>query len=289
MRNSTRRVGNLVVRFVGPRRISLPDLYHLLITARWRTLALIFTTLFLGFNCVFSLLYLMAGPCIENARPGSFWDHFFFSVQTMATVGYGTMAPKTFYANALVTVEIMMGLILFAVTTGIVFSKFSRPTARVLFTRNAVFTNLNEKPMLLFRMANVRLNQIVDASVQLHLLRTEVTKEGVEFRRFYEIPLERSASPIFILSWTVMHSINTESPLHGLSVNDLQRMKAQLHVSVTGIDSDFSQTVHARHVYRIEDLIWGGFFEDVLQVLPDGTNALDLSKFDAVHLGEPKI
>src|SRR5262249_32666335 len=159
------------------------------------------------------LLFLLGGDCVVGARQGSFWDYFFFSVQTMATIGYGAMAPKTFYAHAIVSLEAMCGLFLLAITTGITFAKFARPTARVLFSRNALITKFDGKESLIFRVGNIRSNQILDASVQLYLLRDMTMPEGIAMRRFYPLAVERNASPLFIMSWTVIHAIDSASPL----------------------------------------------------------------------------
>src|SRR5262249_23589165 len=159
--------------------------------------------------------YLLLGHAIANARPGSFSDAFFFSVQTMATIGYGQMAPATFAAHVLVSVEAFVGLVGFAMVTGITFSKFSRPTARILFSNVAVVTQRDGVPCLMFRMANERGTSIVEAQAHVVLTRSETTLEGEKVRRFYDLKLLRQQNILFALSWTALHPITQESPFSG--------------------------------------------------------------------------
>jgi inward rectifier potassium channel len=238
---------------------------------------------YLGANLLFALGYLAIGDGIEEARPGSFADAFFFSVQTMATIGYGRMAPRGVAANLLVTVEALVGLLGLALVTGLVFAKFSRPTARVIFTRNVVITRFDGVPSLLVRMANERGNQIAEAQAHLVLLRTERTPEGEEVRRVHDLKLRRSQSAFFAFTWLVVHPITPDSPLHGETAQSLREKDVDLVASMTGLDETLSQSVHARHAWTPDRILWGQRFVDVLVNLPDGRRAIDYRRFHEVE------
>lgn len=257
------------------------DFYHQLMTSSWPLLLLEVVGAFIIVNCLFASGYLIVGG-IEHARQGSFADAFFFSVQTMATIGYGRMAPDGFTANLLASGEALTGLLTFALVTGLVFSKFSRPTARVRFTRNAVVSVRDGIPSLMFRMANVRANQIVDAQIHVVFARQENTLEGEEVRRFYDLDLTRHRNAIFDYSWTAIHPINQDSPLYGATAESLKVSDASIVVSLTGIDETFSQTVYARYYYEAEDVVWGARLADIIGRTSEGEFFLDFRRYDQV-------
>jgi inward rectifier potassium channel len=257
------------------------DFYHQLMTSSWPLLLLEVVGAVIAVNCLFASAYLVAGG-IQNARRGSFADAFFFSVQTMATIGYGKLVPDGFIANLLASAEALTGLLAFALITGLVFSKFSRPTARVRFTRNAAISLRDGVPSLMFRMANVRTNQIVDAQIHVVFARQERTLEGEEVRRFYDLDLTRYRNAIFNYSWTAIHPINQDSPLYGASAESLKTSEASIVVSLTGIDETFSQTVYARCYYDAEDVIWGARLADITERTPEGEFLLDFTHYDQV-------
>ena len=182
----------------------LSDLYHFLLTESWPVLLAGIVLIFVVVNSIFAMVYML-DKGVENARPGSFADAFFFSVQTMATIGYGKMDPDTFLAEVMMSIEALTGLVGLAVVTGLVFAKFSRPTARVRFSRVAIVSNRDGVPSLQFRLANMRANRIVDASARVVFARQERTLEGEEMRRFYDLKLQRDRNSLFIYSWTVIH------------------------------------------------------------------------------------
>ncbi len=270
------------VERIGLPRGRLDDVYHVLLTATWRRLIAIIVALYALVNVVFATLYVAGGDCIENARPGSFLDAYFFSVQTMATIGYGKMLPKTVFANALVTVEALTGMLFVAMATGLLFAKFSRPTARVLFSRVAVVSRRDGKPTLMFRLANTRGNQIVEATLRVVLARQERTQEGEEVRRFHDVALVRNTISFFALSWTVMHVVDERSPLHGMDDAALTATAAELIISLTGLDDTFSQTVHARHSFTAADLRWNARFVDILS-RDGGKLRVDYTRFHDVQ------
>jgi inward rectifier potassium channel len=259
----------------------LSDLYHFLLTESWPTLLAGIVLIFVAINSVFAIIY-MIDRGVENARLGSFGDAFFFSVQTMATIGYGKMSPDTIIANIMVSVEALIGLIGLAMVTGLVFAKFSRPTARVRFSRVAIVSNRDGIPSLQFRMANMRANRIVDVSARVVFARQERTLEGEEMRRFYDLKLQRDRNSIFIYSWTAIHPITEESPINGVTKEAMEAARAEIIVSVTGLDETFAQTVHARYSYRARDLLWGRRFVDILERGPDGVLSIDYTHFDDV-------
>ena len=259
----------------------LGDLYHFFLNETWPTLLAGIVLIFLAINTSFALIY-MIDRGIENARPGSFGDAFFFSVQTMATIGYGKMSPDSLVANILVTVEALTGLIGLAMVTGLVFAKFSRPTARIRFSRVAIVSNRDGVPSLQFRMANMRANRIVEASARVIFARQERTIEGEEMRRFYDLKLQRERNSLFIYSWTVIHPLAEDSPIVGVSKEAMDTASAEIIVTVTGLDETFAQTVHARHSYRARDILWGQRFVDILERGPNGTLSIDYTHFDDV-------
>jgi len=257
------------------------DFYHQLMASSWPLLLLEVIAAFIAVNCLFASGYLVAGG-IDNARRGSFGDAFFFSVQTMATIGYGKMAPAGIVANLLSSGEALTGLLTFALVTGLVFTKFSRPTARVRFTRNAVISLRDGVPSLMFRMANVRANQIVEAQVHVVLARQESTLEGEEIRRFYDLELTRYHNPIFTNSWTTVHPINPNSPLYGATAESLKASDTGIVVSLSGVDESFSQTVYARYYYDAEEIIWGARLAEILTRTSAGDFFLDFTRYDQV-------
>lgn len=267
-----------VVR-VGGRRAPMSDLYHRLMDMSWGRL-LAFTALgYLTVNTLFALAYLAGGDCIENAAPGSFRDAFFFSVQTMATIGYGKLVPRTSYANVMVAFEALCGIVATAMGTGLMFAKFARPTARVLFSRVVAVASRDGVRSVMFRMANERGNQIVEATLRLVLSRNEVTSEGEAVRRFYDLALSRDRNAVFALSWTAIHPITRESPLYGETVESLIESDAMLIVSLMGIDETSAQTVHARHVYGPEEMRWDERFVDILDRDESGRRRIDYRRF----------
>jgi inward rectifier potassium channel len=281
--------GNLdrsnVVTIGLPRRW-LTDAYVRLMGMKWRQLLLLFVLSFLGFNVVFAALYsIVPGSLGDGSRAGgaaSPLDAFFFSVQTVATIGYGVLYPKTLYANILVTFEIMAGVIGFAMGNGLMFARFSRPTSRIMFSNIAVIAPHNGVPTLMFRAANQRHNLILEAHVKVSLTRMEISSEGRAMRRFRDLEIERRDNPTFILSWTVMHPINEHSPLYGLSREDFAASDMTVIIVMTGTDESFSQPVHARHTYTAKDIIWDRNFADILGRTEDGRPTIDYGKFHSV-------
>ncbi|MEH1842462.1 MAG: ion channel [Nostoc sp.] len=263
------------------------DPYHLLLTIPWTGFLILICTFYVTINALFALAYLIGGDCIANARPGSFLDVFFFSVQTLASIGYGAMYPKTTYANIIVTIEAMIGLVGIAVMTGLAFARFSRPTARVLFSRVAVITPHNAMPTLIFRSANQRRNTILEAQMRVYLMRDDVTSEGQFMRRFYDLQLVSNQTPSFTLSWSIMHVIDEFSPLYGMTPESLTQTNTTMIVSLSGIDETVAQVVHARHTYGANEILWNNRFVDIFHHTPSGDRYIDYNRFhDVLPLDE---
>jgi inward rectifier potassium channel len=268
------------VERVGDQSRLWDDLYHRLLAAKWRWLLITVFAVYLGMNAVFAALYLLGGDCLENARPGSVTDAFFFSVQTMATIGYGKMVPRTPYANVVVSVEALFGLVSTAMATGLMFAKFARPSARVMFSDKALMVTRDGVDSLIFRMANARGNQIVEASLHVTLLRAETTVEGERLRRFHDLALVRASNPVFVLSWTAVHPISRTSPLHDATPERLAEWDAAVIVSMVGMDETSGQAVHARHSYAAADVVWGRRFVDIIEAMPDGRRRIHFERFN---------
>ncbi len=272
-------VESVTPRDPSERESPFADVYHHLLTSSWPSLLLQISGGFFVLNILFGAGYYLAGG-IANVRKGSFADVFFFSVETMATIGYGRLVPTTMAAHILMSFEALTGLLGLALVTGLMFAKFSRPSARVRFSRYAVISKRDGVPSLMFRMANVRTNHIVEAQVHILLARSETTAEGEDVWRFHDLELSRYRNGTFRHSWTVIHPIRPGSPLYASSAQDLAAAFAEIVVSMTGIDGAFMQTVYARHTYSARDIIWGARLADVLIRLPQGGFVFDYGKFD---------
>jgi inward rectifier potassium channel len=274
---------------IGRRPAWLGDLYHYLLTLPWPFFLAGLSGLYLGLNVLFALLYLLGDGAIANARPGKFSDAFFFSVETISTIGYGQMSPGTLYGNLVMTLEAMVGLMLIAVAAGLVFARFSRPTARVMFSKVAVVAPFNGLPTLSIRLANQRRNQILEAQASLTLVRDESTAEGEWIRRFYDLQLMRQRSPIFAMTFSVMHAIDAASPLLNATASSLAAESAEIVVTVTGVDETLSQPVHARTSYLAHEVLWDHRFADVFFEAQDGRLAIDYRRFHDVEPIEQRM
>jgi len=268
------------------------DLYHVLLKIKWWPFLGLITATYMGINIIFACLYLLTNDGIANAQKNSFLDAFFFSIHTLSTLGYGSMYPQNLAAHILAAIEIFLGVLLMAILAGIMFARFSRPTARVMFSKVAVICPYHGIPPLMFRAANRRENQIIEAQVRVTLLKNEISPEGQQMRRFYALNLTRERTPVFALSWLIMHPIDHQSPLSGLSPEELAEVDAELWVSLTGLDETFSQTIHSRYAYNIEEIFWNHRLVDIFTIKEDGTRFLDLRKFhetqplEAVKIGK---
>lgn len=261
----------------------LKDLYYRLMNGSWLQLLGLFVVFYLAANLLFAVLYTLESGGIASAHEGDFADAFFFSVQTISTIGYGSMSPTTPYANSLVTAEAAVGLLGTAMATGLMFTKFARPSAGVMFSSTAVVTMRHGKRCLMLRVANKRGNEVVEASLRLVVLLEERSAEGHNMRRLHDLELVRDNSPLFSLSWTVMHEIDESSPLYGLDAESLVDADVMFITTLTGLDGTFSQMVYARALFFAEDIKFGRRFVDVIDFVDDGRIRIDFGKF---HLTE---
>jgi inward rectifier potassium channel len=268
---------------LGIRQRFLGDTYHRVLTTSWPRLVMLLVALYLAANVLFALAYLALPGGIQNARPGSFADAFFFSVQTMATIGYGYFIPQSLAVHIVVTVEAIAGLLGFSVGAGLMFAKFSRPTARVMFSRVAVIRQYEGVPSLIFRIANERNNQIASAQLRVALLVDEYTPEGDFIRKLYDMRLRRGEHPAFMLSWTAVHPIDEQSPLYGQTRASLEKKAALIVASLTGLDETFSQTVYARHLYAHNEIVWNAKFVDLFSRRADGSRVIDFTRIHDVE------
>jgi inward rectifier potassium channel len=233
-------------------------------------------------NLVFALAYLACGPdALDGAQAttlvGRFEEAFFFSVQTLATIGYGRVSPNGRIPNLLVAVEALVGLMGFALATGLLFARFSRPTARIVFSERAVVAPFRGGTALMFRIANERSNQLTEVSATVSLSRFEETPAG-RVRRFHELRLDRATVVFLPLHWVVVHPIDEQSPLFGVSAEAFRASEAEILILVSGMDETFSQTVHARSSYRAEEVAWGARFADMFLRTDKGLVGVDMRR-----------
>ncbi|MEZ4318956.1 MAG: ion channel [Myxococcota bacterium] len=272
--------GMMPVNYVGFTYDPFTDLYHSVIGMRWVTFIAIITATYFSFNAVFASLYMLGGNCYNATDPGSFLQAFAFSVQTMSGIGYGAMSPTTPYANVVSIIEAFLGLTGIAMTTGLLFAKFSRPMARVGFAQFAVVNEMDGVPTLQVRMSNLRRNQVVDAHIQVAALIDSPTREGHNMRRVMDLPLVRSQTPVFRMSWTVMHRLDENSPLHGLTKENREQRLIGLILNFTGLDDTFSQTVSAQRIYSPQEIRIGYAYCDMIENHPDGSLTMH---YDRLH------
>lgn len=271
------------VVYRGLAKDSWRDTYHTLLTMPIAAFIGVMAGAFLAVNLLFAALYHLDPNGLTGARPGSFADEFFFSVQTLGTLGYGAIAPRSLYANLLVTAETFVGLFQLAIATGLMFARVSRPTARIMFSDVAVITDYEGYPTLMFRAANRRRNRIVEAEVSVSLVMDQVSGEGHRLRSFRDLPVTRARSPLFILTWQVMHRIDETSPLFGETAQSLAAQFAEIIVVMRGLDETFSSTIHARASYLPDEIVWNRRLVDIFSRDDEGRRVIDFTHFHAVE------
>jgi inward rectifier potassium channel len=255
------------------------DISHRCMTASWPAFIAGAALVFVAFNALFASLYWIADQPVSNVPGGAYIDYLYFSIETLSTAGYGDMHPQTHYGHFIAAVELFTGIFSMSLMTGLIFARFSRPNARLLFADNPVISDHDGKPTLMVRFANERHNIIGNASARLWLLRNEVSLEGRSRRRFYELALERNEHPALTLSWTLYHVLDGQSPLYGLDSDDLEASKVSLVVVVSGYDVVAAQTVHARKSYDYRDIRFGRRYADILDTSEDGRLRIDYGRF----------
>lgn len=255
------------------------DIYHVFLRLGSLSFIAIIAASYIIQNSVFALIYMTHADGVSNLPPNSFWDAFFFSVQTSTTVGYGNMTPISHFANSVMTVQMLLAMLSFALITGMIFSRFARPSSRVMFSKYAVIAPYEGVPTLMFRCANERANQILEAEVRLTLVRNEVSSDGLQMRRLRDLQLIRSQTSIFSLSWTVMHHIDESSPLYGMTHETLIETSAELVTILDGIDETYSQPIYARHSFVADEVRWQHRFVDILSRDAKNRIVVDYNRF----------
>jgi inward rectifier potassium channel len=263
--------------------------YQQLLTISWTGFFAMVLVVYLLINLVFAVTYVASGADAlvgpgSNMLGGQFSQAFFFSVQTFATIGYGQIGPNGFLANAIVTIEALVGLMFQALATGLLFARFSRPTASILFSHRAVVAPYQDGQSLQFRIANRRRNEIIQLEAQVLFSAMQPDGRGGSVRRYSILPLERNKVTFFPLSWTIVHPIDGASPLAGKTATELEQAQAEILVLLSGIDETFAQTVHARSSYRANEIVWNARFQSMF-VQPDAHSHLsvDISRLHEIE------
>ena len=256
------------------------DLYFHMMAGSWSRMFVYLLISYVSVNILFAALYMLEPGSVENVAEGSFLDAFWFSVQTFSTIGYGGMSPITSYGNLLVTIEAAIGLLGVALATGLLFAKASRPSSGALFSKKLVVTQYDGKPTLMFRLGNARGNEVVEAQLKVAALIDTVTSEGHKMRRLFDLKLERSNTPLFTLTWSVMHVLDETSPLYGVPIDDDH--VALFVATMTGHDATYGHTIHARQMWYPENVFVDHHFVDVLSTSPEGNFVVDYDLFHTV-------
>jgi inward rectifier potassium channel len=255
------------------------DISHRCMTASWPAFIGGAALVFIAFNAVFAFFYWIGNQPISNVPGGAYIDYLYFSIETLSTAGYGDMHPDTHYGHFIATIELFTGIFSMSLMTGLIFARFSRPNARLLFADNPVIFNHDGKPSLMLRLANERHNIISNATAKLWLFKNVVSLEGEQLRRFYELQLTQNQNPGLALSWTLYHVLDEKSPLYGLNADDLAAVTAALVAVVSGYDVVAAQTVHARKTYEHSTIRFGHRYVDILDTADDGRLRVDYGRF----------
>ena len=259
--------------------------YSNLVSTTWSRFFLFVAVAYLTLNGCFALFYAACGPgglvnTLNTGINSPFLKAFFFSIHTSATIGYGSVVPVGIATNILVALESVVSLLGLAVVTGLVFARFSRPVADILFSQQAVMSWIGNNRAFEFRIINTRNNQITDLHVRVMVSRFEPNASGTLVRRYYPLSLERESVVFFPLSWTIVHIIDKDSPLYGVTEDELCANGAEFLILLTGMDETFSQIVNARSSYRANEIIWDAKFTDIFVYDPDGRMAgIDMKRF----------
>jgi inward rectifier potassium channel len=277
------RIGEREIETRGLSDSFWTDLYHRSMTVYWPVFFGTAAAIFIILNTLFAFLYWLGNEPIANVAGNEPLGFFYFSVETLATVGYGDMHPQTHYGHFIATVEIFTGMSFLAVMTGLIFARFSRPRARFIFAQYAVVTGHQGQPTLMIRIANARNNTISQATARLWLIRMETTVEGYELRRYHELLLERREHPMFMLSWSIFHTIDETSPLYRMTKADLAAVDANLTLNVSGVDDSSAQHLYARRIYSYEDIRWNHRYRDITGTSNEGKLVIDYGVFHEVE------
>lgn len=276
------RLGSYEFKKKGVSRFDLRDPYHLAIALAWPQFLISLFILYLFINVVFAIVLWLVPGSVGHARPDSFLDVLFFSIETVATVGYGEMYPATLYGHLIASTEIVCGLALTAILTGLTFVRFSRPRAKLIFAANPVIATHHDQPTLMVRLGNGRAAALTDATARLNVLLSEIGVDGQVFHRAQELRLERAHLPIFPLFWTLMHVVDERSPLHGYDATRAIEANAQVFVTIEARDPMLSATVHDLRNYSMREIRFGMRYSEALTTAKDGTPVFDLTRIGAL-------
>lgn len=260
--------------------------YQSLVEMAWSKFIVLVFLFYIVVNFIFAILFYLAGPeqyngLGANSEMGKFIDLFFFSAQTLTTVGYGHISPKGIWASSLASLEALLGLMSFALVTGLLFARFSRPMSRILFSKKAVISPFREGSAFMFRIANMRNNSIINLEAKVTIAWLE-ENNGHYTRKFRSLPLDRDNVILFPLNWTIVHPIDESSPLYGKLGDELEKMQPEFIVLISGYDETFAQSVHSKTSYRYGDLVCGGKFKPMYYE-ENGHTILQLDLIDEIE------
>lgn len=265
------------------------DFYHRALTVSWPRFFGVAICIFLLFNVLFALIYQIHPHGIANENPKGLFGAFFFSVETLSTVGYGDMHPDSLYAHLVATCEVMLGVGGIAVLTGLIFARFSRSRAKIVFGKFAVVRPIDGKPTLMVRAANMRLNLISQATAHMHLVRLHTSPEGYSLRRIEDLRLVRDRHPVFRLSWSLMHVIDEQSPLFDANPDSLRESEASVLLTIEGVDETTSQPLLAMYQWDVDEIRWNHRHVDLVRRDENGVYVIDYAIFhDVLPLEEEK-
>ncbi|WPV00744.1 ion channel [Mucilaginibacter sp. cycad4] len=283
--------GSINVKRTGLPFFTTSNNYHSLITMSWRKFWVIVFSCYFIVNIIFALIYFSLGPDVLDGKSGNtdfdrFMDAFFFSAQTISTVGYGHISPRGMIPNTIAALESMMGLLAFALATGLLYGRFSRPSAKIMYSRNVLIAPYRDGGKgLMFRLANERRNILIDLEMEVVFSYND-EENGKTVRKFFQLELERKLVSILTLNWTVVHPLDENSPIKDITPEELERRQAGLSVILKTFDDTFSQTIHSRTSYQYDDFVWGAKFKPAFERDETGRVVLDLSRisaYDIVH------
>ncbi|MDE2064505.1 MAG: potassium transporter [Bradyrhizobium sp.] len=278
-KSSVVRLGDREIVAEGLRLSFWADISHRCMTASWPSFVAGAVTIFVVFNAAFGFLYWLGNNPVSNVTRSDYLDYLYFSIETLSTAGYGDMHPQTHYGHFVAAVELFTGIFSMSVMTGLIFARFSRPRARLLFADNPVISVREGKPTLMVRLANERHNIIGNATARLWVLKNIVNSDGESLRRFSELALEKNEHPALALTWTLYHAIDETSPLYNLDAEDMKAASVSLVVVVSGYDVVAAQTIHARYAYDHTKFRFGQRYVDILEEMEGGRVRIDYGKF----------
>jgi inward rectifier potassium channel len=280
--------GSFNVRKRGERKLAVADVYHILISLGWWKFFGILGIGFIVVNFLFAAIYYLIGPqylsgMIADTQADKFWESFFFSSQTLTTLGYGRVSPVGFWSSAVAAIESAMGLLGFALSTSLLWGRFSRPTAKVVYSENILVAPYRGGKGVMFRAINGGRSRLIEIEADVTMARTE-TINGGEQRRFYRLKLELAKISVMPTSWTLVHPINDESPFYERSSDDVEREETEVLVMLKAFDETYSQTVYSRTSYKSHQIVTGAKFIPMIEDAPDGVIILDMDKLNAYEM-----